>query len=518
MTTMSTQPTRRSWSGEDGIALVLAMFMVLIVSLLGASMATLGRTETMASLNYKTMSQARYAAESGLHSAANYLIYVYEPPGADAGDPLVGVYDTTKSPVRLMANDEPVVLTTVDGEMSNYPIDAKIEAFKDDSQGELLMSNSKTTYTATATLLSMRRFPDAYSGADVTIQTWQITGVGTIPGAGAAAVQVSAIIETQAVPAFRYAAFATKNGCASLMFAGGGSTDSYDSSELVAGVATLSPSGGDVGTNGNLDENGASGTVVNGTLSTPRGGVGSCTANNVTALTISGKATVTEGLVRLPQEVKMKTPAAISPAPPLTDVEFKKTGGCPDPSLALYCTAGATAAGLTPLMISPPTPQTVVSMGDVNLSAGAQLTLQAGVYEINSITALGNAALVIDSTDGPVIIRVAGKADDGSELTIPINLSGGSIANPSLNPQNLQWIYGGTGEVKVNGGNDTATLIYAPNATVSLLGSSHFYGAVVGGIVKDTGGAKVHYDRQLGGWALTEGNPTMTSFTWSSTK
>ena len=26
----------------------------------------------------------------------------------------------------------------------------------------------------------MRRFPDAYSGADVTIQTWQITGVGTI--------------------------------------------------------------------------------------------------------------------------------------------------------------------------------------------------------------------------------------------------------------------------------------------------------------------------------------------------
>ena len=117
----------------------------------------------------KVTGKARYAAESGLHSAANYLIHVYEPPGADAGDPLVGVYDTTKSPVRLMANDEPVVLTTVDGETSNYPIDAKIEAFKDDSQGELLMSNSRTTYTATATLLSMRRFPDAYSGADVTI-------------------------------------------------------------------------------------------------------------------------------------------------------------------------------------------------------------------------------------------------------------------------------------------------------------------------------------------------------------
>ena len=88
MTTMSTPATRRSWSGEEGIALVLAMFMVLIVSLLGASLATVGRTETLSSLNYKTMSQARYGAESGLHSAANYLIHTYVPPGVDAGDAL----------------------------------------------------------------------------------------------------------------------------------------------------------------------------------------------------------------------------------------------------------------------------------------------------------------------------------------------------------------------------------------------------------------------------------------------
>ena len=62
MTTMATHPNRRSCSGEEGIALVLAMFMVLVVSLLGASLATVGRTETLSSLNYKTMSQARYAA------------------------------------------------------------------------------------------------------------------------------------------------------------------------------------------------------------------------------------------------------------------------------------------------------------------------------------------------------------------------------------------------------------------------------------------------------------------------
>jgi len=516
MTTMPTRHTRRSWSGEDGIALVLAMFMVLIVSLLGASLATVGRTETMSSLNYKTMSQARYAAESGLHSAANYLIHTYEPPGVDAGDALAN-YDVTKSPVEFMG--DPVVLTTVEGEDSNYPVAAKVNAFEADAHGELKMSRTETTYSATATLLSMRQFPDAYSGGNVTIQTWQITGVGELEGAGAAAVQVSAIIETQAVPAFRYAAFANKNGCSALKFGGGGSTDSYDSTDpLVAGAPAIDPSGGNVGTNGNLDENGGAGTIIKGTLSTPRGGVGACTANNVTALTIAGKASVKDGLVKLPQEVKWKTPAAISPTPPLTDTGLSKTGGCPGivggVNLSPFCAAGAAVGPLTPLIFTPTNSSTIVSMGDVTLNAGAVVHLNAGIYEINSLQVNGNADIVIDS--GPVVIRVNGLADDGTELPVPINLTGGAITNTSFKPENLQIVYGGAGEVKLNGGSKTAALVYAPNAGVTLIGGSDFYGAVVGSTIYDQGGTKIHYDVNLESWAYTEGNPTMTSFTWSS--
>ena len=481
------------------------MFMVLIVSLLGASLATVGRTETMSSLNYKTLSQARYAAESGLHSAANHLIYTYAPPGVDAGDPLAN-YDITKSPVEY--NGEPVVLTTVADATSNYPIAGKVDAFEGNSHGELTMSNSKTTYNATAMLLSMRQFPDAYSGGNVTIQTWRITGVGTIAGAGAAAVQVSAVIETQAMPAYRYAAFATKNGCAALMFGGGGSTDSYDSkAALVGGKPVIATADGDVGTNGNLDENGGPGTMVNGTLSTPRGGVGACTANNVTALTISGKASVSEGLVKLPQAVTMKTPDPISPAPPLTDTELKKTGGCAG---VPFCAASANGVTFTPT-----NSQTVVSLGDVTLGANAVIHLGAGIYEWNSVKANGNVDIIVDS--GPVVFRIAGKADDGSDLATPIDLTGGAITNAGFNPKDLQFVYGGPGEIKINGGSKTAALVYAPNATVTLLGNNDFYGAVVGDTVRDSGGAKLHYDRNLGGWALTEGNPTMTSFTWSST-
>ena len=52
---------------------------------------------------------------------------------------------------------------------------------------------------------------------------------------------------------------------------------------------------------------------------------------------------------------------------------------------------------------------------------------------------------------------------------------------------------------------------------MTIIGGSDLYGAVVGAKVKDTGGAKIHYDRNWQGGRYTEGNPTMTSFTWSST-
>ncbi|HET9268359.1 MAG TPA: pilus assembly PilX N-terminal domain-containing protein [Vicinamibacterales bacterium] len=508
---MTTRSNRRSWSGEEGIALVLAMFMVLVVSLLGASLATVGRTETMSSLNYKTMSQARYAAESGLHTAANYLIHTYVAPGVDAGDPLAGVYDTSVSPVTY--NNEPVILTTAAGEASNYPVDAKVDAFEENAHGELMMSNSKTAYTARARLLSMRQFPDAYSGGNITIQTWEITGIGKIKGAGAAAVEVSAIIETQAVPAYRYAAFATKNGCAAMSFAGGGSTDSYNSGAALGagGTPVISNTDGDVGTNGNLDENGGAGTIVNGTLSTPRGGVGNCTENNVTALTIAGKASVKEGLVKLPQAVKLKTPDAIVPAPPTTSLDLTKTGGCPAGTEAGLAFCSGSANGVT---FTPTNSQTVVSLGNVTINANAVVHLNAGIYELNSLKSNGNMTLQIDS--GPVVIRINGKNVDGSEMATPLDLTGGSVIGLDFQPRNLQFVYGGTQTIKINGGSKTSLLTYAPNATVTLLGNSSFYGAVVGATVNDTGGAHIHYDRALGGWAMTEGNPTMTSFSWSS--
>jgi hypothetical protein len=495
------------------------MFMVLVVSLLGAALVTTGRTETLSSLNYKSLSQARYAAESGLHSAANYLIHTYVPPGMDAGDP-IGAYNRTVSPVTY--NGRPVVLSTTVAN-SNYPIEAKKTAFGNASHGTLEMSTSHADYSATARLMSMKQFTDAYAGTPVTVQTWEITGSGNLDGAGDADVQVVAIIEKQPMPAFQFAAFSAYPGCSSMQFGGGGTTNSYNSANMPAGVPVQSNSGGNVGSNGNLSLNG--GAVVNGFLSTPRSGVGGCTANNVTAETVAGNGSQVTGegcnphpacaLISLPQQVTLPNPQAPSPMPPTTGVDLKKTGCNAD--TGVYCSDSANGVTFTPT-----TSSTVVSLGNVLINAGATVHLKAGIYEWNSIKVNGNADIVIDS--GPVIFRIAGK----DEAT-PIDLTGGAITNNTFDPMKLQFVFAPdaadimgiddgtlTKDIVMNGGSNNSSVVYAPKADGKLTGGSDLFGAVIFRKLKDMGGTAVHYDRALQNSAFTLGNATMTSFNWSS--
>ena len=113
---LTTDTTFRS--DERGIALVVTLFMVLILSVLGASLVFVSRTETISSLNYKTMSQTRYGAESGIHHAANHLLWAYVPPGTAAE---LALYDLTTTPVRVVANGRPVVAWVTTMPRSNVP-------------------------------------------------------------------------------------------------------------------------------------------------------------------------------------------------------------------------------------------------------------------------------------------------------------------------------------------------------------------------------------------------------------
>src|SRR5262245_48628580 len=296
-------------SSEQGIALVMALLMVLAVSVLTSSLVMVARSEAMSSVSYTSMSQVRYGAESGIHAAANHLMFGYvAPTAASATDPLAN-FDMTASPVRY--NGRPVVLSSNPDFASNYPVQAVIGAFVQNSVGNLNVSSAGTMnvgYNARATLMSMTIVTDYFTKQPITLQKWQIIGAGRMAGSGASLVEVEASIERQPVPVFAYAAFATWNGCSALNFSGGATTGSYDSAQLPRPGTPLVPDlyGGKVGTNGNLDGNGGP-TDINGTLSTPRAGVGNCTANNVTASTIQGWGTVNEGFIQLPQPIVLPT-------------------------------------------------------------------------------------------------------------------------------------------------------------------------------------------------------------------
>ena len=487
---MRTLKTLRS--DEQGIALVMALLMVLAVSVVTGSLVMVARSEALSSTSYTSMSQVRYGAESGVHAAANYFLNNYAAPAT----PFAG-FNINVSPVTF--NGQPVVLSSDPAVASVYSDAAVVNAFVANSVGNLNVNGAPVAYSARARLMAMSTVTDYFTQQPVTIQTWEITGVGRIIGSGQSLVEVEATVERRPAPVFQYAAFATHNGCNAMSFAGGADTHSYDSGNLAAGIANT---GGNVGTNGNLDGNGAT-TTINGTLSTPKSGVGNCTANNVTAATLAGWGTVEEGLVNLPQPITLPTPPNITP--PTTNITFN-SGGCPaGPPWAPFCTASA--GGST---ISPPTASTVIQMGNVNLNGSSIVHMKAGIYELNSLTLNGNSKIIVDT--GPVIIKIKGQG-----VTTPLDLAGGGVSNPSLDPSKLQFVYAGTGNVKITGGTDTAALVYAPNASGSFAGAStNFYGAVVTKYVTSMGGFSLFYDRRLQNSVMTAGPPMMTAFTWKT--
>jgi hypothetical protein len=478
---------------------------------MGVSLMFLAQNETWSSLNYRYASQARDAAESGVNSAANYLMFTYAAPGTVA-DPLSN-YNTLASPVQYPATStsgSDTVLSANNNVSSNYPVAAVQTAFNTNGvdKGSLTIGGATVNYTTYARLINMQQITPYLTTTPLTIMAWRITADGRISGVRSATEEVTAMLEQQIVPAFGYAAFATSTGCGALQFGGGGTTNSYDSGAgLVGGVPVTSAVDGNVGTNGNLDTNGNQ-TTINGTLSTPRAGTGTCNANNVTAWT-DRNGTVTGGLVELPQTVAYPTPAAPNPAPSTTNVTLNN-GNCT--GVVTNCTGNNGSYTLTggAVNASGGCTGTPTTFDNISLGGGATLHMGAGCYNMNSLTLNGNSTVVIDS--GPVIINIA-----GTNVVGPVvDLSGGSVTNTTgFDPSSFQMIYAGTSNLKLVGGAQAAGLVYAPNAPYSFSGGADWYGSVVGSQLTDMGGTNIHYDRLLKDKFYTVGPFMLNSFTWN---
>jgi hypothetical protein len=199
----------------------------------------LSQSETWSSLNYREMTQARYGAEAGLDSATNYIVNTYCAPGntptctnglAPASGDTVSLYNTNVSPVTLVSNGNPVILSTTSS-ASNDPVASVETAFENAALGSLPSGSTTVSYTATATLVAMNQVTTA-SGA-ATVQTWSITANGNISGMRNATEQVTGIVEQQVTfgtaPAPSYGVFATGSGCGAITISGGIVVGSYNS-------------------------------------------------------------------------------------------------------------------------------------------------------------------------------------------------------------------------------------------------------------------------------------------------
>ena len=481
-------------NSESGIAIVIALLLMVAMSTIGAGLLMVSKTETYASMNYRMMSQARYGAESGVMRAANYLMQTYQKPG-HPGDPLSN-YNINVSPVTY--NGQPVILSADPNKAANYPSSAVQTAFNAAVQGTL-NAQQQVTYQAHATLVSMREVFEYGKGLPTIIQTWHITGTGSLAGSRPAAVEVSSVLERNFGSAASFAVFATAVQCGAVVVGGGAIGDSYDSDNMTIsnGEPVTEPTGSRFGTNGNLSAQGNA--TVYGTLSTPRTGVGSCKSGAIVALSATGQAGVTEGLIQLPQAIQFPPPDPPSPMPPTNGVNM--SGACNDLGLtAPNCTGSPGDLRLDPL-------GGTIALGNVTLNSGKIVRLRSGTYNLNSIVVGGGGRLIIEQ--GPVVFKMG-----GAGATTIVNFQGGVIENPSFKPTDFQILYGGTGSVTVAGGASAAMMVYTPSANVSVVGGADFYGALIGATVDNSGGTAIHYDRAMRDKMFVVGNYVMSAFTW----
>jgi Tfp pilus assembly protein PilX len=262
-------------SGDSGVALILVMLSLLVLTTLSVAMVFSARSETLASYNYRIGTQAEFVALAGVQKAVNFFNSPsYEPLSpTDAGtgtyytvstyaDMPVNLYFTNGSPVNCTSSCSKagsVVLGTSTSASAYPPAAVTLNASA--SQVDVVanwvaaMNNlgisdgvgGSGNYTVTATLLEYHTVNNAYYGVPATgctdaaaglgicrqpFEVWRVRSVGTWNsnlGAGAArpTVEVVATVSPIFLPYFGFGLY----GLCSLTMSGTQvCTDSYNSS------------------------------------------------------------------------------------------------------------------------------------------------------------------------------------------------------------------------------------------------------------------------------------------------
>ncbi len=534
---------------QDGIALVLVMLAMLVLSVLAAAIVFTARADVLASYNYKLTTQADYLAKAGVQEALNWFRSTrYRAISQDeaatyynvsATGSIYNLYTSVTSPVKCVASSSSCPATNSTVQLigipgtgtSNYPSitnaggTSVVSAFAADlvSVRRTGDANNSGTFSINAVLLSYQTL-NAGNPPEVTpqaVETWLITSRATWTGGSGLATDIAtaeeqAIIQPLYFPSYGHALY----GFCSVTMQGsaGVCTDAFNSAlgsyadgniTVASGqcnstsVSNVIAADAGVGANGGVTL--GSNVVVSGNVTIGTSPSAGCTASGFTGNAGSVLGQVLNGPHVDPPPVPSFPTNFPSGAPTYQLAGGSNTltlpvGAGANPSFGYPgtsppyvtwgqpCMAGATCDGTKdhPYLIDR------VRMHN----SSSRLTLVGGAnvrnpvyYDMDEFQQTGGTLVVT----GYVVLNIRSS----------LSISGKGISNGitgDIPPEYVKINYAGTSAASLGGGGAVSALLEAPFADVTLGGggsSGYYVGAIKANNIVVQGGYPVHYDVQL---------------------
>ncbi|MBK8857173.1 MAG: hypothetical protein IPN11_05635 [Opitutaceae bacterium] len=165
-----------------------------------------------------------------------------------------------------------------------------------------------------------------------------------------------------------------------------------------------------------------------------------------------------------------------------------------------------------PAVAAPADGITIANIGSTLGTAGLATRWRCAAINLSgnqTLTIRGDVTLILTATSGMNAISVTGNAGiivpAGSTFTVytegNVRIAGNGIGNANIQPRTLQF-WGthptaGGQEMQIAGNGALRTVVYAPNASVTINGNGNVLGSVVANDITLVGNAAFHYDESL---------------------
>jgi Tfp pilus assembly protein PilX len=549
---------------DQGVALILVMLSLLVLSVLTAAIIFTARTETFASYNYKLDTQADYLAKAGIQQAiawfrsSQYAVV----PQAQASTyynvlsmgGATNLFTPNSSPVACIfgcgvttGSNNQVQFTGFGSSgscssASNYPINSTTTNFCNDLVNVRVTGDAGNsgTFSINAVLLSYQTVSTGAppSLANTPVEMWLITSHATWTGSVGSGAEI-ATAEEQAViqPIYTASSAEALYGYCSVTMGGsaGTCTDAYNSAlgSYAGGNPTVAAGRCDQTTYNNVIASGA-GVGANGGVTL---GSNVTVSGNVTIGTNpAAGCTATPGYHGNPSSILGQVvsgphvdppPAPTFPGSGQTGVTFPGSAlsyssaktvpqvsssdntaptGTITPGSSSYgwpCVTGTTCNGsaANPYLINS---INLSSPSDVVTFHGGPDVTHPVYYDVDSISMSGQSLLAVT---GYIVLNVR----------TTLSLTGKGIVNAiTEDPAAVQIDFAGTNAVSIGGNGAMSALVTAPNATVTLGGGGsggYMIGSIQANNVNVQGGYPIHYDVQLSKLGGTVATMVVSSYT-----